>query len=176
MDHDITDYLVNIAGRNVSPLVTITPEKLTDILTNIEPLNQSEITMTFRDNILETYTVPMIQKTVYQFMKKLGSKHHFTFFLVQDYSNTYRLHYHGIIWLSNVEVAQKIRLSIQRKFGRTQIRTINHPVEYAQYVFGIYSEDHDKYNPHVKWSNCRVINTHPNIVLVSPPPSDEVII
>lgn len=98
----------------------------------VNELDASEITLTFRsgydeldDNELKEYInkyfrfVPLNLREI---------------FLVAEYGDTNRLHFHGIVRGTHKDMSQLLKWT-KRRFGRTTIKTIAHPDKYNEYIW-----------------------------------------
>lgn len=161
MEHTLEDFFKVRSGKD---LVTTTPEILLRVLSMEDDphllLSQVEITITFRDTIIDNCTVSNIHKNVRKFMEKWATKTKHMYLLVQDYSESLRLHYHGIIWLPDVEYLEPFRKALAKTFGRSEIKPIKYTESYHEYIFGIYLKEHNKYNSLVTWNDTRYMTNN----------------
>lgn len=104
--------------------------EITDRMVN--ELDASEITLTFRagydeldDNEIKEY-INKYFRFVPLNLREL--------FLVAEYGETNRLHFHGIVRGTHKDMSQLLKW-IKRRFGRATIKTISHPEQYNQYIW-----------------------------------------
>lgn len=149
MEHNITDY----KGFAVPSSTPCQKEQQKnpkskaqyEILTNLYNYmwdntwdDALEITITFTDKILTTYTHEYIQKDLFKLIDK--NNLNFRIILFKDYSKTGRLHYHGLIKPINkgLEQLDRWRRAVARRYGRLELKTINSREFYLIYMLKIY--------------------------------------
>lgn len=115
----------------------------------------NELSVTFSDKWLIPYNTTYIQMRLKEFMDRWTKTANYI--LVQDYSSTGRLHYHGLIEMVNVDKYQKLLVNLRRTFGKIECLPINKWDIYMHYITGVYEEEHEKYMKPVTWNTTRYI-------------------
>lgn len=167
MEHNITDYVGLSIPRQERP--TNKDEMLTqyEIIENLynfmwEKLydDSLELTITFKENTLNTYSHEYIQKDLQKWVNKYSPA--FRTILFKDYSKTGRLHYHGIIKPINkgLEQLDTWRRATARRYGRLELKPINSRKYYLVYILKIYINQLELTPQHIVSNDPRINNNN----------------
>lgn len=140
----IVDWLYN--GEGVVPTLSElrpnldyrqTIANLVDYLWG-EPYNDClELTISFKESVLNTYTEGYIKKLVKQVLPK-----RFRIFLLADYSTVGRFHLHGVIKpLNGTKGMDYFKRKLTRLFGRTELKPLNSRYTWLCYITKYYYEN-----------------------------------
>lgn len=127
----------NIEGRNDRFLAVITPE----IVDGIIPLIGKD---EYYHSILITLNPQMFKYSddwIIDMLKTfIKTKRKAKFYIIPDYSEEGRLHFHGLMKVENTtyKYISKVRNDLEKAFGRTWIRPIRNIPQYIKYMFKIY--------------------------------------
>lgn len=148
MEHNITDYKgFAVPSDSCQKEQQKNPKSKAqyEILTNLYNYlwdntwdDALELTITFTDKILNTYTHEYIHKDLFKLIDK--NNLNFRVILFKDYSQTGRLHYHGLIKPINkgLERLDTWRRAVARRYGRLELKPINSRQYYLIYCLKIY--------------------------------------
>lgn len=68
------------------------------------------------------------------------------FYIVGEYSDKFRWHYHGLIKVKDVKTLDKIKRKLQDKIGRVVVEQIRNVPQYLEYMFKQYTRNDKFYN------------------------------
>lgn len=160
MEHNILDY--SPFNKVSTPeaekdLVTSPPGDLyQEILNNFKPGLCNEITITFSDKWIIPYNTKYIQIKLNDFLKRWQNVADYIF--VQDYSQTGRLHYHGLLQMKKIDKYEREVINLRKTFGRVECKQITFWESYIKYMLGIYDVNHAKFNQTIDWNKTRYIS------------------
>lgn len=103
------------------------------ISTNVSQLDASEITITFRDKFIDSMNdMDEIIRYIELYFRFIPLKLT-SIFLIPEYGDTNRIHFHGIIRGKRKDIATLL-LWLKRRFGRSTIATIRNTTKYHKYL------------------------------------------
>lgn len=168
MEHTLLDFLKLIDKEGgEKDLVTSPPGELSNnILTihhllmmidkNFNPKLCNEVTITFKDSIIIPFKVEYIHNRVNDFLRRWSKVANYV--LVQDYSQTGRLHYHGILEMNQIDKFERLIINLRKTFGRIECKQISFWDSYLHYMVGLYDPNHEKFMDAIKFSKERVMS------------------
>lgn len=163
----VTNPDINISngsGDSLAEVVTpppSVPAPLQSIYNHIQknynPQLCNEVTITFTDKWLRVYKTSYIQQQLKDWLynKSVIAD----YILIQDYSHTGRLHYHGIFEMRKIDEFARLITNLQRKFGRVECKQITYWESYIRYMLGLYDPSHDKFCKAIEWTKQRYLSS-----------------
>lgn len=94
------------------------------------------LTVTFTDQCLLKYREEYLEKELNKIL--LGVRALSQFILVRDYSSSGRMHYHGIIDITNIKSITNLRRRL-KVFGITKVKLIDDNPKWVLYCIGQYT-------------------------------------
>lgn len=141
----------SVSGGKVKPchLSAQDAQERIDILDSLKW--SVEITVTFTDKVLNTYKDEFIIKDFSKFIHKKGQA--FEYICIPDWSDSNRLHIHGIVHELDTVKASNALKCLKKKYGRCEYKMISYPDSYKKYMIGQFIQGHSKYREALKWKS-----------------------
>lgn len=127
----------NIEGRNDRILAVITPVIVDGIIPLINKDEYYHSILITLNPYMFKYSDDWIIDMLKTYIKTKRKAH---FYIIPDYSEDGRLHFHGLMKVENTtyKYISKIRNELEKAFGRTWIRPIRNLPLYIKYMFKLY--------------------------------------
>jgi len=103
------------------------------------------LTITFRENILDTFKESHIHKVIQDELNRVSNK--FLITLLQDYSSVGRLHYHGVIKADNPKGLDTFKRRLTKLFGRVELRPLRYRFKWICYMLKYYFNHNERVSP-----------------------------
>lgn len=141
----------------ITPMnISLSPQALGALIsTKYDPKLCNEVTITFSDKWIIPYNVNYIQIKLQDFLRRWSKVANYI--MVQDYSKTGRLHYHGILEMQQIDRFERLIINLRKTFGRVECKQIAFWESYIKYMLGIYDPLHEKFSTAIEWHRNRYI-------------------